>query len=489
MNRKNISEFVSVDEAREWVRGADEDGREIVFGECPITGNDVVEDGDGNSNVLLYNGVYFDGDNVSRPRLCEHCSEWFDADSEGVQTVDTGNFFCDECTCETYVCDNCGDYYEYDDDLTRIDDEYYCDECRDRLFVRCDDCGEYFREGNGYDVEGGEVVCESCYENHYFTCDRCGRVLHTDRYACDGLCEDCSNGGHGIHKVLCYHGGRKRDLYRPRTIGNGKEKEPGLLFGVELECERGVFDDGPVASWIDDDNLIHFEHDGSLEGGVELITQPCSLEFHQHKMRWPDLCSEMIGMDFRSHYADNCGLHVHITRGALPPSTIVKMDVLLNRYNYSFWRYIARRSSSHYATADDSRRADVKAGYFSCYDMPPKFREALSKRGKDECFSWKDAYRYGVLNLTNRDTVEIRMAKGTLNPETVLGTIEVYHALTQFAPTLSWTDLYKPYVLRNKFIPYVESHAERYICALPMMKRLMTRAGFFRGAAEQYGEE
>lgn len=388
--------------------------------------------------------------------ICSHCGRVIDVDG-GETFIEThdGEIICEECADACFFrCEKCDKYYPLGEG-TDVCGDTLCDECRDEYSVKCYSCGDwiYVRDAVSY---GDEYLCEHCYDNYYFTCDRCGEVYpdddghwHGDSHYCDDCHRSMMDGVSGYHDW----GGE----YFPHKF---KGEKDGLMIGVELECDDGEFDKYPVRGWVHDD-IVHFESDGSLsDSGVELITQPCSLRYHKETVGWKTLCKTMVDMGFRSHDTDTCGLHVHLTRNVIPITSIVKMDIWLNRW--MLWRDVARRDSIYSGEYDDNKKVDIGHAVRNSYRCNP-ICEKWYGRGYND--------RYQPLNTNNSETIEIRIFKGSLNHETVLGTIEMCHALVKFADTVPVTDVYD--TTPERFLSFIASRLEDYPDVFPMLRRLI----------------
>ena len=100
-------------------------------------------------------------------------------------------------------------------------------------------------------------------------------------------------------------------------------------------------------------------------------------------------------MDYLSHAAGTCGLHVNISRLAFG-CTYEQQEAAIARLLYfveKFWAELLRFS----------RRTQSQMNH-----------------AKNSC-----AGRYTAVNLTNADTVEIRMFRGTLKLNTLKATLPV----------------------------------------------------------------
>jgi hypothetical protein len=187
----------------------------------------------------------------------------------------------------------------------------------------------------------------------------------------------------------------------------------GRSLGVELEVERrddSTQDLHDIArALLEAGNgtgarQMFAEHDGSLNDGFELISQPMGLD--GHRVLWSHVLNSSAVRELRSHDTTTCGLHVHVTRAGLSRLQIAKAVVFLNDpRNEQFIRAIARRYGNGYCKLKNVRMG----GAASSHD------------------------RYEMLNLTSSRTVEFRLFRGTLRAGTVLACIEFAHALLEWA--------------------------------------------------------
>lgn len=471
---------------------------------CPVCGREILPD---DMSEERYDGKLMHRKcAVMNFTECDACGKWFPSGS--VEEVGGRSFCRRHLEEKTVLCERCEERVLLED-ATEIGGEFYCEHCRDRLFVECAECGEWVRKDecsyvdsvDGYvcescldDYSSCECceglfrtddmrrtyrdgrVCDSCYENNYTSCEECGIAVNYDDEVYRGgryYCPDCDPGEDAAEGVMGYHGfGRSRYVPR-RCDGDDCDR---LHFGVELECERGRFDISDFGRWTEDDSdspLVHFEEDGSLDcGGVEAITQPCTLRYHQEEMDWRSLCATLEEQGFRSHNTSNCGLHVHISRDALKPTTIVKMDVFVNRAK-DFFSVIARRESFYGC-----------GGKYDRGKMADK-RKALRDGDHSE--------RYTAVNTTNRDTVEVRIFRGTLRHETILGTIEMLHGLVNFLDNMPVVRIYETERNVAKFIDYLAENHGKYPHVLPMMRRLFVeprshREDYAKRIGKWYGQ-
>ena len=225
-----------------------------------------------------------------------------------------------------------------------------------------------------------------------------------------------------------------------------RRPSPKLLFGVELEIERGRTGDAlnpvQIAQRVKSQLGSLFaggERDGSLRDGVEIITHPATIDAHRQAWRNFDL----RGSRAVSHDApgSTCGLHIHFTRAAVSSLTIAKLVALFGHAESErAWCRMFRRNLNSYAIACRKRFAEGSRISFN---------------------------RYECVNTTGPHTVEIRWAKGTLQARTVVATLEIVHAAIRYCETASVRALtaaaFLQWICRDPWARSETTTARRYL--------------------------
>lgn len=413
--------------------------------------------------------------------ICTDCGGTFNLDN----TIHfKGEDYCVYCYTERFIeCEFCHTMVERDE--TTLDSNGYiiCDDCVDNHFTRCEDCGELMRNTDTYivyqDAEENSSfeVCESCLQDYYY-CEQCYHWFTSScgkDYNGEWHCYSCrrpfSAGVIDYHEYPWY-------LYEPRNVFG---EDDVLYMGVELEVDNGNFDIDDFHPWTDDE-LIHFENDGSLDNGVECITQPCSLRYHQEKFNWKRLLEELGDQGFKSHDTDTCGLHVHLSRNAFAPLSITKLDVFLHRA-WWFFSQIGRRDhiyGDNGKSGDKNRKLSLwkdvwsTSGWKRHSCMCRRCCHTLSERSSFIPFNDEIYERYQIVNTNNAKTVELRHAKGTLKYQTLIGTLEMYHALVKFIETVTLLEVRdKTHSVLIKFIDYLFEKQSKYPHVIDMISSLL----------------
>lgn len=339
--------------------------------------------------------------------LCEHC---YDSETTycdrcertyyraEMHETDRGNWVCDYCADEMTVCDHCGVLIEYDYYYAEDTGRYFCQDCRDNGYVEyCDECGNYF-ESTHYDEDSGNTYCDSCWE------DNVGGVIHDYSYKIEPLFLKAQNDTKNVKEFL----------------------------GVEVEIEKS--EDLEVLQEVQNDlgklapngDMICWKHDGSLDYGAEMNSVACTInKWLELKDDFGRAFQKLINAGYRSHDTRHCGYHIHISRDSLgktkeeQDATIDRMILLTEVFKEEIKKF-SRRNDYHYC-----RFASDTSSSYAVAEMDTLDK---CKRFKDNCTD-----RYLVINNNNRNTVEFRVFRGTLNINTFMACLELVHNIANIS--------------------------------------------------------
>lgn len=158
------------------------------------------------------------------------------------------------------------------------------------------------------------------------TCERCGRLFHTDddeRSQCH-ICDEIVRGaefrpfpifcrmiGGMPVKEQCVPVGCERSCAPP----NNKE----LFLGVELEVDVKEKNYGSHKKYkkmtkdlfdiIRRNGGFYLKTDGTIPAGVEIVTDPMSLEYHTNAFCWEEIANAISKNGIAN---SNCGMHIHV---------------------------------------------------------------------------------------------------------------------------------------------------------------------------------
>ena len=308
---------------------------------------------------------------------------------------------------ELRTCAHCG---TAEGKLTEFNGRLYCPDCLDDLTLVCTDCGSRFLRTHNRSENDDFPICPECYDRDYTRCVRCGRIIDTDHcwYPLDNddpYCADCCSTieNSPIHDYY----------FKPYPIFYGTGPR---FFGVELEIDGAGEDNENALALLNIANqkhsLAYCKHDGSLDDGFEIVTHPLSLEYQLHEMPWDEVLHEAVSMGYLSHQAGTCGLHVHVSRKAFGDSYDAQDSAIARVLFFveCHWRELLRFSRR------TQRQMDQWAARYGYRDQPHEMLEHVKKGAGS---------RYTCVNLTNNDTIEFRMFRGTLKPNTLLATLQM----------------------------------------------------------------
>jgi hypothetical protein len=157
--------------------------------------------------------------------------------------------------------------------------------------------------------------------------------------------------------------------------------------------------------------LVYCKHAGSLDEGVEIVTHPMTLAFHQERMPWKAVLDEAVSMGYRSHQAGTCGLYIHVNRTAFG-ETPAEQDTGIARSLYFFEKHWEELLKFSRRTPRQLERWAARYGY---KDRPKNILDHAKKGG--------GAGRYTCVNLQNDSTVEFRIFRGILKYNTLIATL------------------------------------------------------------------
>lgn len=359
--------------------------------------------------------------------MCTDCGEFFDDEP----TLYNDDFVCADCVENNYYhCNDCGELlHENDGHSVNCGDYIVCDGCLDANYSKCADCGEWFKSDN-MRSDDNISICNDCGQN-WFRCDDCGYLVHCDdMYSNDSgcYCESCycDNG----HEDNCDMYGIHEYGYRPDLEFRG---EGNLFFGTEMEIDNGDFDAFKFDAL--DYSLFYCCADGSLDAGFEIISHPMTYEWIMEHRPYENVCKIAKDASFKSHNTDTCGFHVHMSRRAFGNPFEDNTNDRITSFIYffeKFWKEVvifSRRKHDFSICSPLINSIDHYAARVLDFNEPVDYKTVDQKK-KDKAWN-----RYHCVNLTNSQTIEVRIFRGTLNVDTIIASIQLcklFHELSVF---------------------------------------------------------
>jgi len=353
----------------------------------------------------------------------------------------------------------------------------FCDDC----YSYCEDCDEaILRDDNNSLVVYGQwgdysrILCAYCMDN-YRSCDRCDSTFHhddlnwidpddSDDWGESQLCNDCQNaiereackihdyswqpcdrnfwyvnkgsvadapnritfkGATAIPNLDGWHGWtapvkeieeNKNQLFMGFELETNNRKCPDLREAAEYLL-KSVSGDGSL----DGEQYLYLKRDGSISG-FEIVSMPATLE--AHKVLLPreaikNLAHEHGLAGWRNVNGTGAGFHIHVSKQSFRSHSHLQKFQMLHYRNAEWLKRFAGRDSGRWASFERTSSSYGDGYKLSDFSKGSYRSERLN--------------RYHALNFIPSHTVELRYFRSTLNPESVLATLELVHAMWRYS--------------------------------------------------------
>lgn len=387
-------------------------------------------------------------DNIEEDEVVIECSRCNDTIAEGDELcTEYGDLLCSDCS---IICDRCNEVLNIDWSTFEIDGrDTWCESCSDEHAEYCASCYERHTGESHYVTDIDEYLCEDCVQ-HMEWCDSC---CEWNR---DG-CEPCmESAGHRIHDYS----------YRPDPIFHGKPGDK-LFFGIEIETEapRNSYEALRIAAEytyrLEDADLAYLKSDGSLECGFEIVTHPMTHDYYKNEasLLWDTIAYLRDEIKMRAWNTGTCGLHIHISRAGFTNGSHIHRFLKLIYGNEQFYARLAGRDSNRWAKFDD-----VKV-----YD---NHTQSYHNSFKNKIKNGRDSDRYSAVNTQNRNTLEMRIFRGTVNGDTIKAAIDLAHASVEYTRNLTVSQVRDGALERMNFIQYIHDNKTTYPHLLTRLDKL-----------------
>lgn len=384
-----------------------------------------------NEDSFCYEGIHYCDDCVV---VCKECGEKIPREFSYL-CADDGEYFCEDC-CTEYLtyCERCGNW-RYADCINLVvvsyrgATEYWCEDCCQYEASQCANCGDWYAYDLTTTVAGGSRVCEDCLSNDYRYCEECDEYVPADDYDYDAeMCRNCAD----ENIIARYHGKRK-----DKKTGDCLPQWRGIWrgYGWELEIDRSAPDKQKERALVKEliaiaGDAVVFERDGSLDYGFEIISQPHTEEA-LNKMPIGAMLEACKRYGYTSHDNGKCGLHLHISREVFgttwleQTNNIAKMLLFYELYYDDIVKVSRRPLSNAMRWADE-------------HNINTKKRALEYARADYHCGRY---YAVNLENMYTKQTVEVRIMRGTLNLDTFKACIDFIIRVAKNAKRIKWRDV------------------------------------------------
>jgi len=396
---------------------------------------------------------------------CSTCGDVIPKDDSLM--TDDSNVVCSSCyrTCDRcdYASDSSQDWYD-------VEGYRWCESCTDYHAYWCNGCSEYSTDSMYYPEDRSGAYCSSCISDAFY-CEGC------DEYWFDG-CTNCDR--EDDERVIHDYS------YKPDAIFHSTEADDKLFFGIEMETEakRGNWDTRREASEyaqrLEPMELAYLKNDGSLNCGFEIVTHPMTHDFLKNEANelWDTLEILRTQMNMMAWSTGTCGLHIHISRTGFTGGPHMHRFLQLIYKNEGQFSTLAGRDSSRWAKFDDVV-ISVPTGRDE--DGYTVWKRGMSFIGKIE--QGRSSDRYSAVNTTNRETLELRIFKGTINHNTVKAHIDLAHASVEYTRALNFRQVREGALDFERFYDYVLENNALYPDLLARLSKVLPNVGLARQEA------
>lgn len=365
---------------------------------------------------------------------------------------------------EVLHCFGCNKELEFDERLKGADNENYCEDCWDNKFNKCVECdATIWQDDAKYSSNNDGPYCKNCYDDKYRHCNGCDCELEIegddtftaeDEYwCCDcyhdrfGGCDSCGT-THRQDELIydeeneetlcsrCHTAQQSKDIhdygYRPTPEFKKEKWEEDFYLGIELEVLSDEYGkkSNKFIKFLDKLKVadrFYLKNDGSLGGeGFEIVSQPETLQSIHKNIKWMKILEWLTKNDFESEENGKCGIHIHINKAILEELDITKLRLFFKVNEKQLILFSKRGGENDYAKFDKKSVKEIIAGT-------------------------QDTGRYNAINLnSSRETIELRLFRGSLDYERVLSILQFSDAIVRFVKKVGITCfLYGEGIYRN----------------------------------------
>ena len=451
---------------------------------CGCCGHEIIIESGGMDAYIAADGKVFCDTECLRAAgylFCGECLNWYKV--EDMVEVNRGRrnaLVCKSCYTEHYQqCPTCGQKKHKSDvyPVTLVGGEgevIMCSECLSGYFY-CELCDRWERREDKFILTDGRSICHECAEG-LPKCTVCNGLVLGGRAEMrmsplwGHLCNDCYNDKSQksfVKYVKCWHWHKEEENHEIFFYQTEEDYDmnPTRYFGVELETLCPISNvtvrAGEMAEMINrlGEGHLYTETDGSLRResleSFEIITEPFTKNYYKAEME------NIIGRSvevlrkygWQSGMTNSCGLHFHVSRNTVPVDTLAKLLMLTERRRDFMYQLSGRLRKDDFDQYAGTNSINVIGGYRQAISPDDKV-EALS----DHIMHWGFRGRHTALNLTNSNTIELRIFKGTLDMDLFNGCFDALNALMEIAGRYTAYQIYN--IKRNTLISNLRGYSD-----------------------------
>ena len=161
-------------------------------------------------------------------------------------------------------------------------------------------------------------------------------------------------------------------------------------------------------------NLLEWKKDSSLNHGVEMVTAPISLEIFREKVI--PIVEKLHANGFTSEKSGRCGNHIHISKSAFSEEEQSRLVLIYAKFEKQIKILSRRGTNNNYCRDVLENFADLEVGN--------SMQIADSQKKKSKCTA---------INFSNKNTIEFRVFRGTMNTNKLIANIQLVQLLADWS--------------------------------------------------------
>ena len=306
---------------------------------------------------------------------------------------------CRICFGELYTWCSHEEMYVTSDQAVFVGGEYYSLEYANEHFYECSLCHTFHSTPLRVDDETQGYVCEECITNNYEETD-------------DGTLVRVNFNTRAIHSYG----------YTPLLKFRGEGKK---FIGLEWELDSWAQPDRRtnelacrMFGFPSPDNFWYCKRDGSLRYGFEAVSHPATPEYWLTDIDFGRLCQ--LARKYGFDEEKTAGIHMHINRNYFNSNRCIGHLVRFFEEDYDEILKLTGRDERQAREFADKYRIDST-------DSLEIYEKAQHES------------RYKAVNLTNEDTVEIRIFPSVIRPNIMRAFIQFVDVITELANIESYS--------------------------------------------------
>ena len=339
----------------------------------------------------------------------------------------------------------------YDNDVVENENAVYCEDIED--YMHCDNA--YYLGNEGVYYYDNIDLTYSDLEETYINDNNIAYVIDNQGHEQPVHSENLDSYYFDEDEEIYYtYDAHFRDNiiqdYKKTELPPISSGKKDYFIGVELEMEK---EDSTIRersenivnvlneSGGDYSPLLEWKKDSSLECGVEMVTAPISLNIF--KDRIVPIIEKLHLNGFTSEKGGRCGNHIHISKNAFSEEAQARLILIYAKFEQQI-KILSRRGTNN------SYCRDVLEN-FDSLEVENSMRVVNSQKYKGKCTA---------INFSNKDTIEFRVFRGTMNANRLISNIQLVQLLADWSRkdltvyeilNLNITD-FKNEILNNEYV-------------------------------------